>query len=140
MAWLERLAPAASSPVGFCLVHGDIQDTNLMVTADGHRYLALIDWGSACYGEPAWDFAGIPLRAVPCMLEGYRQASPTTRDEVTEPRILWRHLQLALWLMGREPQPGRSWAERPLAMFIGIMRFFLECDDPAWQPWRPSQL
>ncbi len=140
MSWLERLAPAALTPVAFCLVHGDIQATNMMVTLRPLAYLALIDWGSASYGDPAWDFAGIPLGAVPFMLGGYRKILSAGSAEAMEPRVLWRHLQLALWLLGREPQPELSWAERLFAMFLEIMRFFLDSPGPAWRPWQPCGL
>jgi hypothetical protein len=103
-----------------------------MVRAGALDYLALIDWGSAGWGDPAWDFAGVPLRAVPWMLAGYRQVAPLDGDETAEARILWRHLQLALFLLRRGPVPGRAWAERPLAMLLEIMRFAI--DSPAG-PW-----
>lgn len=35
----------------------------------------------------AWDFAGVPLRAVPYLLEGYRAAA-LEADETVEARIL----------------------------------------------------
>jgi aminoglycoside phosphotransferase (APT) family kinase protein len=128
--WLDRLAPLCADPPKRFL-HGDIQTTNVMVGEENFDYVALIDWGSASWGDPAWDFAGVPLRAVPLMLDGYRRAAPV--DQHFEARILWRHLHLALFLLHREPQPGRSWAERPQAMFIEVMRFFLEPPDPAWK-------
>lgn len=58
--------------------------------------------------------------------KGYREIAPLDEDETAEARILWRHLQIAIWLMQRDPQPKRSWAERPFAMFLEIMRFLLE--------------
>jgi hypothetical protein len=64
------------------------------------------------------------------MLEGYRDSAPA--DDSFKARILWRHLQLAVFLLRREPQPGRSWAERPLSMIFEIMRFSLE---PASHYW-----
>lgn len=32
-----------------------------MVSSGAEKYLAVIDWGSAAWGNPANDFAGIPL-------------------------------------------------------------------------------
>jgi aminoglycoside phosphotransferase (APT) family kinase protein len=135
--WLDELAPAALTPVTECLLHGDVQATNVMVASGSLEYLALIDWGSAGWGDPAWDFAGFPLRAVPWVLAGHREVAPVDGDETVEARILWRHLQLSLWLLRRSPQPGRSWAERPVAMFTEVLRFFLEGPGDRWRKLAP---
>ena len=58
--------------------------------------------------------------------------APLPEDETAEARILWRHLQISLYLLGRAPQPGLSWAERPAAMLLEIMRFFLGSPGRPW--------
>ena len=93
---------------------------------------AVIDWGSAARGDPAFDFAGVPLRAVPFMLEGYRRVSALDGDAPVEARILWRHLHLSLYVLGRGPLPGWSWAERPLPMLLDVLRFFVDAPGGAW--------
>ncbi len=135
--WLDRLAPAALAPVRRRFLHGDVQATNIMVKPGTLDYLAVLDWGSAGWGDAAWDFAGMPLGEVPHLLHGYRTIAPLDDDDTAEARILWRHLQLALYLLTREPQPGRSWAERPLAMLLEIMRFFTQSPGPRWKQWQP---
>jgi aminoglycoside phosphotransferase (APT) family kinase protein len=135
--WLDELAPVALAPGPERLLHGDVQATNVMVDPGSLEYLALIDWGAAGWGDPAQDFAGLPLRAVPWALAGHREVAPVDGDETVEARILWRHLQLALWLLRRSPQPGRSWAERPVAMFIEVLRFFLEGPGERWRALAP---
>ena len=135
--WLDRLAPEALAPVPRRFLHGDSQSTNVMVRPGSAEYLAVLDWGSSGWGDPAWDFAGVPLRAVPSMLEGYRRIAPLDDDETAEARILWRHVQLSLYLMRRGPQPGRSWAERPLAMLLDVMRFLLDAPGERWSRWAP---
>ncbi len=132
-AWLDRLLPASRAPIPTCFLHGDIQATNVMVRTEIFDYLAVLDWGSASWGDPAWDFAGVPLRVVPFMLEGYRRLVPSDENESVEARILSRHLHLALFLLRREPQPQRAWAECPNSMFIEIMRFFLEEPGIQWK-------
>ena len=92
----------------------------------------LIDWGACGWGDPAYDFAGIPLRAVPFMLEGYREVAPLPQDETAEARILWRHLQISLYLLGRPPQPGLVGGTSG-GDVLEIMRFFL--GSPG-KPWR----
>ena len=134
--WLDRLAPEALAPVPRRFLHGDSQATNVMVERGSLRYLAVLDWGGCGWGDPAWDFAGVPLRVVPSMLEGYGEISPLHGPAI-EARILWRHLQLSLYLMRREPQPGSSWAERPLGMFVDVMRFLLDGPPELWSRWAP---
>ena len=134
--WLDRLAPAALAPVRRRFLHGDTQATNVMVGAGSLEYLAVLDWGASGWGDPARDFAGVPLRVVPSMLEGYREVAAPD-DETVEARILWRHLQLALYLLRRDPQPGRSWAERPLGMLVDVMRFLLDDPGREWSRWTP---
>jgi aminoglycoside phosphotransferase (APT) family kinase protein len=133
LGWLERLAPAALAATPNHLVHGDVQASNVMVDGNPPRYVALLDWGGAAWGDPAHDFAGVPLGAVPLMLEGYRQIAPLDDDDRAEMRIVWRHVQLALWLVARRPMPGYSWAERPLGMLLETLRFFA-AEPP--EPWR----
>ena len=130
--WLELLAPFALAPAPRRFRHGDLQTTNVMVHDGSSEYLALIDWGACGWGDPAHDFAGIPLRAVPFMLTGYRQITPLSEGETAEARIVWRHLQIALYLLGRPPQPKLSWAERPAAMLLEVMRFFLGSPGKPW--------
>jgi aminoglycoside phosphotransferase (APT) family kinase protein len=80
-AWLEQLAPAVQTPIEPRFLHGDPQGTNVMVGGAEVRYLAVLDWGSAKWGDPAWDFVNIPFSAVPFMLEGYRELAPLAGDE-----------------------------------------------------------
>lgn len=93
--WLERLldqlAPYTLAEIQQRFLHGDSQTTNMMVAPDSLEYLAVLDWGSSGWGNVAWDFLAIPLRAVPFILEGYREIAPLGGDEIVEARILWRH-------------------------------------------------
>jgi len=117
--WLERLdALAGQRPSVF--VHGDIQSTNVMLI-DG-SYAALLDWGACGWADPAVDFAGIPLRAVPALLSGYAAAGAGV-DTGLRAAIVRRHLLIGLFLAHRTPQPGLSWAERPLGVLLDVLRF-----------------
>ena len=132
-SWLETLAQAR--PAADVLVHGDIQSSNVMATAgaDDVTYAALIDWGGCGWADAAYDFAGIPLRAVPAMLDGYGAADADLRA-----RIVRRQLQLALFNLRRGGQPGRSWAERPATMLVDILRFFADAP-PDWGTVAPPR-
>ena len=135
--WLERLAPFAQHEGSPHFLHGDTQATNVMVDPESLTYRAVIDWGSCRWGDVAHDFAGVSLRAVPAMLEGYREITGWG-DETIEARILWRHLQIGLHQLRGEPQPQQSWAERPTGMLLDILRFFIEQPDRRWTQWSPT--
>lgn len=137
--WLERLAPAVQRPITKRFLHGDPQGTNVMVGSTW-SYLAVLDWGSAKWGDPAWDFVNVPFSAVPFMLEGYREVAPLLGDEdgTAEARILWRTLGSALDSVAGPPLPKRSWAERPLSVLLTLVRFLLSSDQPAWLQWLPK--
>jgi aminoglycoside phosphotransferase (APT) family kinase protein len=136
-AWLNKLAPTALHSTPSRFLHGDSQATNVMVNPSPLTYLAVIDWGAAAFGDAAHDFAGVPLRAVPFMLQGHRELALLDDDGHAEARILWRHLQLGLFTLPRGAVPRRSWAERPLAMLFEIFRFFLAEPRGAWQELAP---
>jgi aminoglycoside phosphotransferase (APT) family kinase protein len=113
-------------------VHGDPQATNILVQPGTRRYLAVIDWGCARWGDPAWDFIGMPMRAAPLVLAGHREVAPLDADETAEARITWAQVYIALDLLPRGAAPGCSWGERPLAMLLEILRFFLERPGGRW--------
>ena len=136
--WLDRLAPALAEPVRPRFLHGDVQGTNVMVRGEPPEYAAIIDWGSASWGDAARDFGAVPLRAVPSMLEGHRSVAPLDGDESAEARIVWRHLQLGLYCLPRGAVPGRSWAERPLAIMLDVLRFFAEPRGARWRAAAPD--
>ncbi len=139
VSWLDHLAPAALLPVPQRMVHGDIQATNVMVGQGTHDYRAIIDWGRAGWADAAHDFASVSLRAVPFLLQGHREVAPLDGDETAEARILWRYLQLALLIMPRQPDPRRSWAERPWSLWLEVLRFFAGPLDSAWRESAPSR-
>ena len=88
--WLDRLAPTALLPAARRLLHGDVQATNLIVKTHPFAYTAILDWGAAGWGDPAWDFVGMPLSVVPVMLDGYVELSPIEDISGFTARILWR--------------------------------------------------
>ena len=118
LAWLDRLAPQAQAPVPPRFGHGDVNAANILVDPAALTYLALIDWGGAGWGDAAWDFCPLALRAVPFVLAGYRAVAPLDNDPAAEARIAWHHVQLALYFHPARPRPsarpGRS-AHPPVA-------------------------
>lgn len=127
--WFDRLESRcpANSPVR--LIHGDASPTNLLVDPDSKRLSAILDWGDAAWADPATEFAKLPLRAVPSVLEGYLDEP----DESWAARILWHHLH---WAIGSIPSPpelhAAHWSAQPGNRLLEIMRFF-HTDPP--RPW-----
>jgi hypothetical protein len=62
---------------------------------------------------------------VPCLLEGYPAVVRLRGAPTTRPRIVWRHLQLALFLLrqGTVPDPARRAAR--LARLLDGLAFLL---------------
>jgi hypothetical protein len=106
-----------------------------MVDPQTLGYRAVIDWGGAMWGDIAIDFAGVHLRAVPAMLEGYRELAPT--GDCIEARILWRHLTIGLHQLRGSGKPDQSWGERPMGVLFDVLRFLGEAEDARWRQWRP---
>lgn len=127
--WFDRLESRCPATPPVRLIHGDASPTNLLVDPDSKQLTAILDWGDAAWADPATEFAKLPLRAVPSVLEGYLDEP----DESWAARILWHHLH---WAIGRIPRPPDShaahWSAQPSNRLLEIMRFF-NADPP--HPW-----
>jgi hypothetical protein len=88
--------------------------------------------GRLWLGDPALDFSGMPLRAAPLVLAGYREIAPLPEDETAEARFLRYHLHFALLNIRNEPQPLRSWGERPLGYLLEALHFLLKPPSDRW--------
>lgn len=110
---LDRLAPKALAPLLPCFRHGDVNAANVVVGHGEPRlYVALLDWGGAGWGDPAGDFSGISLHAVPFVLAGHREIALLEDDDTAEARILWSYLQLALFNLNRGHMVGSERDQR----------------------------
>lgn len=136
-AWLQSLADPLTLHVErtkikvFC--HGDAQGTNVMVTPETHNYLAVIDWGSVTWADPAHEFRSLPMRAVPHVLAGYRSVTDT--DDYFEARVLWWQLQSIFSALHRDPPPdlpNLAWAERPMSQLFEFVRFLSNPLNKKW--------
>lgn len=78
-----------------CFVHNDLHEMNLMCTPAG-GLLALIDWGDAGWGDPALDFAAVPLGMMFAALDGYGDENRTKLGAFYEARIIWSKLHNAM--------------------------------------------
>lgn len=121
--WLQerfdRLQPAMrEGKKERAFIHGDNHTGNIMVNKG--RFAALIDWGDACWGDPASDFMYLPARAVPYALEGYRLHSNV--DEALELRVLYYHLTGTLYRLRNKPSPQLDdWATTPASRIFELL-------------------
>jgi aminoglycoside phosphotransferase (APT) family kinase protein len=92
---IADLHPAVLEESITCFLHSDVKDMNIMCIS-GDEFLALIDWGDAGWGDPTFDFAQIPLLAIPYVLEGYREVAPHLLGGTLKERIIWDKLNYAM--------------------------------------------
>jgi aminoglycoside phosphotransferase (APT) family kinase protein len=90
--WIDALTPAVAETTPHYFLHNDIHDMNVMCSKDG-ALLAVIDWGDAGWGDPALEFAQMPLAGVPDALAGYEAEAPGQLGERAEARIIWDKLE-----------------------------------------------
>jgi aminoglycoside phosphotransferase (APT) family kinase protein len=130
--WLDELQPLVSTgePLAFC--HGDVNADNVMVRPATFDYLAIVDWDGAGWMDPAWDFVPLPLRAVPFVLQGYREVAPVPGDTTAEARILWHHIQYTLFIWWTHRHQGRSIVDRGLQRLRPGIKDLLELPGARW--------
>ena len=137
----ELLQPAGPSQADPVLLHRDVTASNVIVDRQG-RVSALFDWGCAEWGSPARDLVGLPLRALPDLLSGYRSALAAETsgghdidDDLTlECDALWFHLYLALARLLKEPSTSedRNWAAPRQATLLDILAFISSAVTDSW--------
>ena len=92
---IAELRPAVLEEFKICFLHSDIKDMNIMCTLDD-KFLALIDWGDAGWGDPTFDFRQIPLLAISSVLAGYRELASNLLGRTIKERSIWDKLSGAL--------------------------------------------
>ena len=91
---IAELTPFVSRQGGAdCFVHNDLHEWNILCGREG-SLLAVIDWGDAGWGDPALDFAAVPLECLDAALEGY--GGTGRLGEYPEARFVWDRLHNAL--------------------------------------------
>jgi aminoglycoside phosphotransferase (APT) family kinase protein len=101
---IEDLAPHVSvTDHERCFVHNDLHAMNVMCTRAG-ALLALIDWGDAGWGDPALEFAAVPLQMMSAVFEGYGAANRIRLGSFPEARIVWTQLHDAMDAAIDEPR------------------------------------
>jgi aminoglycoside phosphotransferase (APT) family kinase protein len=87
----DELRPLVTEPVETRFIHDDIHPMKIMCSSRG-ELLAIIDWGDAGWGDPALDFAAMPLDMVPWALAGYEVENPWIAWGSPRARIAWNRL------------------------------------------------
>jgi aminoglycoside phosphotransferase (APT) family kinase protein len=134
--WLAELARPPLPPV---LIHGDIAAGNLLLDPRTGGLSALLDWGDAAVADPAAEFAKVPPRSVPRVLEGYLASRPGVGD-VAEwtVRVLWHHLVWAVFRLAAPPDPvAGHWSAQPANRLLELLRAYAGPGLAAG--WRRSQ-
>lgn len=124
--WIERsldhLRDVVEPPPGVRFMHADVRTGNTILREG--RFAALIDWGSAGWGDPVLEFSALWLWAVPYALEGYRSVAPL--DETAVGRLVWDHLIRVLALEGAiDTLRGVDWVMTSAACAPEWMREWL---------------
>ncbi len=100
----DRLVPQVLPDDHPVLCHGDVHAEN--VIASSGRYVGLVDFAGAGWLDAAWDFAALPLAAVPAAVGGYSTAGGE-RESLVE-RIAWCRLQSALHRLSAAEHPAED--------------------------------
>ena len=123
--WLDRLQRAIVAAPAPRFLHDDLHEMNILVAADG-SLAALIDWGDAGWGDPALDFAAVPIDAMTSALESYERLAPELLGDAVEARILWARLDDALGRLALDAR--RSGKLQELVRFVNA-------PPPRWRPF-----
>jgi aminoglycoside phosphotransferase (APT) family kinase protein len=87
----QELQSRSATEVEPCFIHDDIYAMNVMCSSAG-ELLAILDWGDAGWGDPAIDFASMPLEAVGPALEGYEAEISHPLSASFAARVAWYRL------------------------------------------------
>lgn len=125
LAWGERLARAFDHVPATVFVHGDMHLGNVIATTNGD-FAAIIDWGDAGWGDPAFDLSYLPAPQLPKLLEHYLKHR-TTDDPTMEGRIM----AVLAYRAHRNARNGDANLLNELKQLLASLT------DPKWQVWVP---
>ncbi len=94
--WWREAEPRMAKGNRSAIIHDDLHPWNLFADPSSLELTAIIDWGDTKLGDPASEFASMPLVAIPQLLEGYRSAGGKVNDGFLV-RALVLGVSLALW-------------------------------------------
>jgi Ser/Thr protein kinase RdoA (MazF antagonist) len=89
-------------------LHNDLHPMNVLCSTRG-ALRAIIDWGDAGWGDPALEFAAVPIDAMPWTLEGYTVEAPGLLGARPEVRFAWDKLVGSLEDLRDHPDRPLDW-------------------------------
>jgi hypothetical protein len=96
--WAFKLEAWRDQTCANCFLHADVHRTNILTHADG-GLSAIVDWGDAGWGDPAYDLSRAPCAALPLLFEAYVAAGGPDLGEHSRGRILrYRLARILRWL------------------------------------------
>lgn len=137
--WAQKLEPAVQSEFDKRFIHNDMHAANTMVLTDPLRLSAIIDWGDACWGDPAQDIVKTPVWAAPWSIEGYREEGGVV-DELFVGRVIVQNIGIAMdSLTGGWDEIGNTpWEPMSSCFFINLVRLMAMDLPDEWKPWLPD--
>jgi aminoglycoside phosphotransferase (APT) family kinase protein len=138
--WFRHLEARGARSSELVLLHGDVMPSNLIVNNSGD-VTAIIDWGSACWGEAARDLAGFRTSTLPAIVDVYRnvarlqQAAAGRTVASLDASVLWYQLFFALAkLLGRQStSETRNWSAPRGARLFEVLRFLSSNVPDRWR-------
>jgi len=116
--WIALLNGLIDDRSRRAFLHQDIHPWNMFVDPNTKELTAIIDWGDAAWGDPAGEFASMPLIAMSEMFAGYEEAGGFIDDSM-KARALIFGLGLEMWEL-RELDTARfnrRWWRHPVGGF-----------------------
>jgi len=92
---IGELRPRVAYSAQIRFLHNDLHEMNIMCSPGG-ALLAIIDWGDAGWGDPTLDFAGVPLDAIACALDGYGSENTKQLGDYPAARFVWDKIHDAM--------------------------------------------
>ena len=136
--WADRLRPAIGSTYEKRFIHNDMHAGNTMVLTGPLRLSAIIDWGDACWGDPAQDIVKTPVWAAPWTIEGYREEGGVV-DEMFVGRVMVQNIGIALdALTGKWEGGDAPWQPMASSFWTNLVRLMAMDLPDEWRRWLPE--
>lgn len=121
------------------VIHGDLNDSNVLVAGSGHEVSGAIDFGDAAFAPTIFELAiaaayacldtDEPDRAIADVVDGFREAAPATPIDAALVRPLAETrlaMSLAIAARRRAEQPGRVHWQRSVPAVAATLQSLVE--------------
>jgi aminoglycoside phosphotransferase (APT) family kinase protein len=88
---IDKLRPYTELPYTSRFLHNDLHEMNILCSSNG-RYLSLIDWGDAGWGDPTLEFQMIPIKVLDSVIVGYNLHANEKIENEHRMKIIWDKL------------------------------------------------